>query len=104
MSDKISVSVLDLVTLYTNVVIAARDKELGYENADQTYEQFLTKLKEQRFFVTHSDLEDILWAAKQMSDAGKFFCAKEGFTFEEFVKEAFPRHMIYYEKYGWIKE
>jgi CRISPR/Cas system-associated protein Cas5 (RAMP superfamily) len=89
--------------MYANVIIAAKDPDIGYENADLTFKQFVKKLKEQKFLMRQDDLEDALWATKQLADKGKFVSIDDKQDFKEFLNKELPYNMIYYEKYGWIK-
>lgn len=71
--EEFSVSVFDLIILYTNVLRAKDMPDIGYENLDESFSSFIKRLKSERLNIKRSDLEAALWAAGSLDDSKTFW-------------------------------
>lgn len=69
-----TISLLQAVVLLTNLALARRDKNVGFEDADRTYEEVVDALHQGRSITIKQDiLESALWACNLLDEQGKFF-------------------------------
>lgn len=79
-----SVKLLDVATLLLNVHMAAKDDEVGFEDANETLTSFTSKMS-RSVALDPTLIESALWAANLLDEKGKFV-SPSGETFEAFVK------------------
>jgi len=95
------ISVLDLAVLVANILIASRDTEIGFVDADRTMEQLLESLNFS-FPVTPEALESALWSCNMLDEKKAFFHPFGG-TFDSFLKKLRLQEQ-FDKRYNMIKE
>jgi hypothetical protein len=101
----ISVNLLDLVTLYVNLMLAKQHKEVGYQDINMSIKKLNFEMTQVKKWMKHSELESLLWACQQMDELGLFWNATEGVPFKTFVNKLlnYKQTELYFnEVYSWI--
>lgn len=101
----ISVNFLDLVTLYVNLMLAKQHNEVGYQDINKSVKKLNLEMQQIKKWITHKELEGLLWACQQMDELGKFWNASEGVPFKTFVNKLlnYKHTELYFnEVYSWI--
>ena len=101
----ISVNLLDLVTLYVNLMLAKQNPDVGYQDISKSIKKLNFEMTQVSKWMKHQELEGLLWACQQMDEQGKFWCAKEGVPFRTFVNKLlnYKQTELYFnEVYSWI--
>lgn len=81
----IGIKVIDIMVLLDHVRLGASMPDVGFEDANQTYDSMLRKLNKV-IALPVSDVESALWSANLLDERGKF-SHPEGLTFDEFVSK-----------------
>ena len=85
----INITALDAAILLTHVIKGMADKDVGFEDADKTYEQIRYSLN--RDFMLNVDVvESALWSCNLLNERDSF-SHPEGLTFDEFVNKMAPK-------------
>jgi len=98
-----SVDTLDLAVLLLHVHLAAKEPDIGYEDANHTL-QFLTSRINKVTHVPREFLESALWSCNLMSEKGKFWHPRKGEDFSRFVKRLLPKSIEFDMFYNYMKE
>lgn len=79
------IRLLDLAILLYNLQVAYDDPDIGFEDADETYQGML-KILNKWVLCNPIKIESALWASNMVNDKEKFVHPK-GYTFDEFVAD-----------------
>jgi hypothetical protein len=79
------VSLFDLAVMMYHIALAKSHKEVGFEDANNTYDGLKRRLNK-NVFVDPSWIESGLWACN-MLDELKLFKHPEGLNFDDYLKE-----------------
>lgn len=82
---KIGVQLYDLAVVLNNLMLAANDKDVGFEDADRTYNQLKANLSI-KVEIPIELLESALWASTMLDEQNKF-CHPERKKYNEFTKD-----------------
>lgn len=96
----ISIRPLDLALLIWNVREAAQDAEIGYEDADTSYEYFMANLN-RAMPIKRQVLEAALWASNLLDEAGEFK-HPGGYSFEQWLRKLLPPGVAFDRFYNLI--
>jgi len=97
------ITVLEAVVLLTNMFNGAKHKNVGFEDSNNTMDDFITRLGKRRMWIEESMLESALWSCNLMDENQKFWHPK-GYTFDQFVQGALPPQVRFNKKYNFIEE
>ena len=67
----VAVTLRDIMVLLDNVRLGASMPDVGFEDANQTYNSIVTKLNK-KVSLKVSDLESALWSCNLLDEKGKF--------------------------------
>lgn len=84
-----SLRAIDLAVLLVNVYEAAKNKEVGFEDANETMDTLIAKMNKE-FYIELSVLESALWSCNLLDEAKGFWHPKD-MSFAEYVKKLFPK-------------
>lgn len=97
--DRFNITLLDACVLIHNVAEGAKNKDVGFEDADRTLEQMLRALRANRVFTVKQDvLESALWSCNLMSQRRKFW-TPDGREFREFTREVIGDPRLKFDDY-----
>lgn len=93
---EVKVSLVALCTLMINALQGYANKDIGFEDTEETLADFLDRLaRTQRVHVSIKDLEQLFWAANLRAEQGQFWVPanEEGgvprLTFDQFLQKFF---------------
>lgn len=93
-----------LVTLAANVVYAARDQGVGFEDANHTLETYLKELgRGKQVWISQGVLESALWSCNLLGERDKFWSMRDQ-SFEDFVKTLLYASEEFDFDYNYIKK
>ena len=85
----ISISALDAAILLIHVMKGMADRDVGFEDADKTYEQIRNSLN-RTFMISKDTIESALWSCNLLNEQGKFTHPDE-MSFDGFVAKMAPK-------------
>ncbi len=85
----LNITALDAAVLLMHVMDGLADKDVGFEDADKTYEQVRNSLN-RTFMLSKETIESALWACNLLNEKGKFK-HPDGMSFEGFVSKMAPK-------------
>jgi hypothetical protein len=89
---KIKIGLYTLAVLMYNFVRAQEESDVTFEEATERLDEFLTRmnLSQYRFHVSVQDLEQLLYTANMVEEAGKGFVSlKKDESFDKFLQQLF---------------
>lgn len=98
---RISIKTMDLAVLLWHLHAAAKDAEIGMNDAEETLEMVVGRLKtRQPHKIQTRGVEGALYCCNLMDEVGKFW-HPEGKPFDQFLKEIvlFSRSNQYYNRF-----
>lgn len=93
--DEFNISLMDLIVLYFNVIKARDVDSIGYENTEETYSNFLRRVRDIRVVIKKADLEAALWAAGALDEEKQFWHPNK-WPFKRFVTSAIQHKQLQY--------
>lgn len=94
------VDLLDLSTLLYNVWVVAKDKKIGWDDAELTLNDITFELK-RICKVRTTRVESALWACNMLNEKGRFWDIK-GRNFDQFAKSIAPGK-VFDKDYNYFK-
>lgn len=81
-----AVNLFQAAVILSNLAIARKDKDVGFEDADRTYDEVIDAFtRGGTVSVKQEVLESALWACNLLDERGKFF-HPSGKSFDRFLK------------------
>jgi hypothetical protein len=99
------VGLLDLVTLYVNLNLAAQHPEVGYHNVDMPLKVLNNRLQRHSVYIKHNELEGLLYACQQLDENGQFWNVNPDQPFKTFVNKILnykQTRLYFHQVYNWI--
>lgn len=100
-----SVRLLELAVLLYNAHIAARDDDIGFEDANDTLDN-ITRRFNKWIFVDPALVDSLLWACNLLNEK-KQFVHPRGLTFEQFIEKILKgrgKYDTFYNLIEWSNE
>lgn len=85
----ISITALDAAVLLMHVIKGIADKDVGFEDADKTYEQIRNDLNKM-FMINKDAVESALWSCNLLNEQGRFN-HPDLLSFDGFVAKMAPK-------------
>jgi hypothetical protein len=93
--------IFDLAVLVFNLIVAARDSNIGYEDPDRTVDR-LEKVVNKLASIKQHDLECLLYSSNLLDEKGKFFHPKKT-KFKTFVQSILDKNERFDYEYNVIE-
>lgn len=93
---------VDLVALLNSVMEANKDPDIGFEDANRTYERMVSALNF-NITVPIDVIESALWSANLLNEKGKFTHLRDK-SFDMMVSDITPKDLIFSRDYNHFKE
>ncbi len=100
---KRAISLLQAAVLLGNLELAKRNPDVGFEDADRTYEEVFKTFADGKYVMVSTDiLESALWACNLLNEQEKFF-HPSGRTFDNFLGLLINRDETFDKEMNYIK-
>jgi len=93
--------ILDVAVLLVNVLMAARDGTIGFEDADRTIEGLVKHMNRSEWFLTPC-IESALWSCNLLDEKESFWHYDESRTFKSFVNKFLRKKEKFNYTYNFI--
>jgi hypothetical protein len=96
---RFNINLLDACILIFHVSKAAKDKDVGFEDAERTLDQMLRALRANRVFTVKQDvLESALWSCNLLSQKREFH-SLDGREFRAFVRDLIDDKTLRFDEF-----
>lgn len=100
--NKIELSLFDILVLLDNIYLGAKDKYIGFEDADRTMDELIRELNK-RIAIPQPLVESALWSCNLLDEKGKF-SHKKGLTFNQFLSRIIKKGKKFNKDYNVIED
>jgi endonuclease III len=84
----------EVAVIMVNVIMAAREKDISWEDANKTLYQWFDKIDRQ-VDLNEDDIESGLWACNLLDEKNKFIHYIPGKTFKRFLRDLLSKGELY---------
>ena len=97
-----TVTAFDLVVLLHNALLANEEKDVGFEDVDETIET-LTRKMDKTILMKKRLVESCLWACNLRSERNRFW-HPQGLTLDHFLSKMVPKEIKFNKDYNYFED